>query len=68
MGSIRYGQEVAQRLVDRKHLVHPAEESTPGPGGISMSAASAVSEGAAPYFAPGIALPYDGFKSQQAPQ
>eukprot|EP00973_Karenia_brevis_P094235 12421439-Karenia_brevis.AAC.1 len=33
-----------------------------------MSAASAVSEGAAPYFAPGMALPYDGFKSQQAPQ
>eukprot|EP00973_Karenia_brevis_P072786 10108197-Karenia_brevis.AAC.1 len=33
-----------------------------------MSAAAAVSEGAAPYFAPGMALPHDGFRSQQAPQ
>eukprot|EP00973_Karenia_brevis_P078900 10949700-Karenia_brevis.AAC.1 len=33
-----------------------------------MSAAAAVSEGAAPYYAPGMALPYDGFRSQQAPQ
>eukprot|EP00973_Karenia_brevis_P093232 12416327-Karenia_brevis.AAC.1 len=37
-------------------------------GGISMSAASAVSEGAVPYFAPGMAIPFDGFRFQQAPQ
>eukprot|EP00973_Karenia_brevis_P036011 4967666-Karenia_brevis.AAC.1 len=67
MEKIGYGQELAQRMVDRKHLVHQAGEPTLGPGGqdmgfkISMSAAAAVSEGASPYFAPGMALLYDGF-------
>eukprot|EP00973_Karenia_brevis_P040091 5536757-Karenia_brevis.AAC.1 len=42
---LRYGQEIAQRIPDRKHSVHPAGETTEGPGGqdmgikISMSAA-----------------------------
>eukprot|EP00973_Karenia_brevis_P016275 2228851-Karenia_brevis.AAC.1 len=59
--------------MNRKHLVHPAGEPTLGPGSqdmgfkISMSAASAISEGEAPYFAPGMALPYDGYRAKQAP-
>eukprot|EP00973_Karenia_brevis_P046179 6399437-Karenia_brevis.AAC.1 len=49
-------------------------EPTLGPGGqdmgfkISMSAAAAVSEGASPYYAPGMAILYDGFRSRQTPQ
>eukprot|EP00973_Karenia_brevis_P039690 5479524-Karenia_brevis.AAC.1 len=57
---LRYGQEIAQRMSDRKYYVHPAGEATMGPGGhdlgvkISMrAAAAACSGGAAPYFAPG---------------
>eukprot|EP00973_Karenia_brevis_P053168 7391355-Karenia_brevis.AAC.1 len=47
MEKIRYGQEIAQRIVGRKHYAHPAGEPTLGPGGqdmgikISMSAAAA---------------------------
>eukprot|EP00973_Karenia_brevis_P053200 7395623-Karenia_brevis.AAC.1 len=68
MEKIKYGQELAQRMVKRKHLVHHAGEPTLGPGGqdmgfkISMRAAAAVSEGASPYYAPGMAIVYDGFR------
>eukprot|EP00973_Karenia_brevis_P072996 10138377-Karenia_brevis.AAC.1 len=33
-----------------------------------MSSAVAVSDGPSPYYAPGIALPYDGLSTQEAPQ
>eukprot|EP00973_Karenia_brevis_P013420 1822315-Karenia_brevis.AAC.1 len=36
--------------------------------GIPMSCAVAVSEGPSPYYAPGIALPFDGLNTQKAPQ
>eukprot|EP00973_Karenia_brevis_P096137 12430780-Karenia_brevis.AAC.1 len=55
-------------MVSRKHFVHQAGEPTLGPGGqdmgfkISMSAAAACSEGVSPYYAPGIAIVYDGAK------
>eukprot|EP00973_Karenia_brevis_P051556 7159690-Karenia_brevis.AAC.1 len=61
-------------MADRKHYVHPAGEATVGRGGqemgakISMRAAAACSGGASPYFAPGLALPYDNGVAQQIPQ
>eukprot|EP00973_Karenia_brevis_P052655 7315236-Karenia_brevis.AAC.1 len=33
MEKIGCGQEIAHRIVDRKHYVHPAGEPTLGPGG-----------------------------------
>eukprot|EP00973_Karenia_brevis_P063656 8849201-Karenia_brevis.AAC.1 len=33
MRKIRYGQELAQMMVDRQHLVHPAGGPPLGPGG-----------------------------------
>eukprot|EP00973_Karenia_brevis_P023677 3262294-Karenia_brevis.AAC.1 len=66
MENVRVGQELAQRMVDRKHMVQPAGEIM-GQGGLSMSAAAAVSDGGAPYYAPGMAMPFDGSVARQAP-
>eukprot|EP00973_Karenia_brevis_P071998 10003219-Karenia_brevis.AAC.1 len=54
-------------MMSRRHLVQPAGGMM-GPGGLSMSAAVAVSDGAAPYYVPGIAMPFDGLVARQAPQ
>eukprot|EP00973_Karenia_brevis_P001402 190326-Karenia_brevis.AAC.1 len=67
MPKIRTGQEIASRMINRKHMVQQAGEAL-GVEGISMSSAAAVSEGPSPYYAPGMGIPYDGLSAQEAPQ
>eukprot|EP00973_Karenia_brevis_P069715 9693503-Karenia_brevis.AAC.1 len=54
-------------MMNRRHMVQPAGEQL-GQGGLSMSASVAVSDGAGPYYAPGMAMPFDGLVARQAPQ
>eukprot|EP00973_Karenia_brevis_P067368 9370204-Karenia_brevis.AAC.1 len=54
-------------MSSRKHMVQPVGGWVVQ-GGLSMSAAVAVSDGAGPYYAPGIAMPFDGLVAKQAPQ
>eukprot|EP00973_Karenia_brevis_P076236 10586648-Karenia_brevis.AAC.1 len=55
MEKIRYSQELARRMQDRVHYVHPASETTEGLDDglkICLSAAAACSGGQSPYYAP----------------
>eukprot|EP00973_Karenia_brevis_P046247 6412563-Karenia_brevis.AAC.1 len=67
MPKIRDAQELADRMVNRKHMIQQAGVPL-GKEGISMSCAAAVSDRPSPYYAPGMALPFDGFNTQEAPQ
>eukprot|EP00973_Karenia_brevis_P049215 6826470-Karenia_brevis.AAC.1 len=67
MTRIRHAQELAERMFNRKHIIQQAGAPL-GQEGISMSGSAAVAEGPSPYSAPGIAMPFDGVNTQDAPQ
>eukprot|EP00973_Karenia_brevis_P081820 11343193-Karenia_brevis.AAC.1 len=67
MAKIKHAQELAERIANRKHMIQQAGAPL-AQERISMSSAVAVSDGPSPYYAPGIALPYDGLSTQEAPQ
>eukprot|EP00973_Karenia_brevis_P005729 780742-Karenia_brevis.AAC.1 len=54
-------------MVNRKHVIQQAGAPL-GQAGISMTGSAAVAEGPSPYYAPGIAMPFDGSSTEDVPQ